>query len=422
MASSKKPSTVYVFLLLCIPLVALLAILLAQPQPRMDWDNDFLPFAKAYMNWNSSNTIDSTATSSSSTNSAQIFSGLTVVITGATSGIGMALAQFFVAKGAAVVAIGRSRSKLDRLSTEIASNDDERRRIIPIVMEMSDLDSVAAGAEKIKQQFKSIDILVCNAGIHYAKSINIFAKGPETKRGLDVSFTVNYLSHFLLTEKLLPLLMASSKPVLLHMSSSYHWGANGLDLKSPDGIAPPPAARPGGGGAVGVLERDARAYSNSKLAQLLHARAVQAVAATSEQHHIRTVSVCPGWVSTQIGGDAGSVGHTILQLLAFPLRDNGWGLASTLRAIFDDDNVKEDFYINSALSEAPHLFPRQFRSNWVADTGLRSLLAVSFANVLLLMQKFFYTARPARSSVESYDMDLAMNLYNWSKEEIKEYL
>lgn len=420
MALNKKQSTGYVLLTLSIAVVALIAILVAQPQPKLDWDKDFLPQAKAYRNGNTS--TDTLATDMN--NAEQIFSGLTVVITGSTSGIGMALAQFMLAKGATVVAVGRSPSKLDQLKTTIATNDDERSRIVPIEMEMSDLDSVARGAEKIKQQFESIDILVCNAGIHYAKNINIFAKGPETNRGLDLSFTVNYLSHFLLTEMLLPTLLSSPKPLLLHMTSAYHWGADGRDLRSPDGIAPPPAARPGGG-AVG-LERDTRAYSNSKLAQLLHARAVVATQTqnhSSSNNHIRAVSVCPAWAATQIGGDAGSIPHKILGLLAFPLQENGWGLASTLRAIVDYDNSKEDFYINCALSEIPHRFPRQFAfPSWVTDSGLRSLLIFNLANILLVTQKFFYSARPARSSVESYDMDLAMNLYRWSKQEVKEYL
>lgn len=422
MASNKTQSTGYVLLTLSIAFVALIAILVAQPQPRLDWDKDFLPQAKAYRNGNTS-----TGTLATDMNNAeQVFSGLTVVITGATSGIGMALAQFMLAKGATVVAVGRSPSKLDKLNTTIATNDDERSRIAPIEMEMSDLDSVARGAEKIKQQFESIDILVCNAGIHYAKNINIVAKGPKTNRGLDLSFTVNYLSHFLLTEILLTTLLSSPKPLLLHMSSSYHWGADGRDLRSPDGITPPPAARPGGG-AVG-LERDTRAYSNSKLAQLLHARAVVATQAqnhssSNKSNHIRAVSVCPSWVATQIVGDAGSLPYKILGLLAYPLQENGWGLASTLRAIVDYDNSKEDFYINCALSETLHRFPRQFAFPiWVTDSGLRSLLMFNLAIILLVTQKFFYSARPARSSVESYDIDLAMNLYRWSKQEVKEYL
>ena len=423
MTSNKKQSTGNVLVLLSIAFVALIAVLIAQPQPKLDWEKDFLPQANAYRHRDTSTgTI-----ANDSSNAEMVCSGLTVVITGATSGIGMALAQFMLAKGATVVAVGRSPSKLDQLHTNMATNEDERSRIVPVVMEMSDLDSVARGAEKIKQQFDSIDILVCNAGIHYAKSVNIFAKGPETNRGLDVSFTVNYLSHFLLTEKLLPELLSSPKPLLLHMTSSYHWGADGRDLESPDGIAPPPAARPGGG-AVG-LERDTRAYSNSKLAQLLHTRAVVADqsendnSSSSSSSSIRAVSVCPAWVATQIGGDQGSVPHKILELIAYPLQGNGWGLASTLRAIVDYDNANEDFYINSALSEMPHRFPRQFAfPRWVTDSGLRSLLIINLANILLMTQKFFYTARPARSSVESYDMDLAMNLYRWSKEEVKEYL
>ena len=406
-----KHSNKYPLLLLAVPLVAIIATLLALPQPKLHWEKDFLPLASIYMN-RTQRSIQLNQ------NHEQIFSGLVVAITGATSGIGMALAQFFLAKGATVIATGRSESKIMQLKARLAdNNEDMQARFVPIIMEMSELDSVARGAELIKKTFEKIDVLICNAGIHYAKSMHAkdYSEGPKTTRGLDVSFTVNYLSHFLLTEKLLPVLLASEKPLLLHISSTYHMASDGRDLESRNG-EPPRASRPSKSGIIGFF-RDTRAYSNSKLAQVLHARAIQLIMGSS----IRAVSVCPAWAATQIGGDSGSLGYHILQKLAYPLHDNGWGVASTLQAIFDYDNTDQDFYANSSISKAGYFLSRLLPS-WFGDTGLRMLLTINLANALLLMQKFFPMAGPVRSSVESYDMKLARNLYAWSKEEIKEYL
>ena len=385
-------------LLLCIPLVVVIAVVLAYPQPKLDWEKDFLPMARGYVN--TENPDD------------QVLKGLTVAITGATSGIGKALTQFLVGKGATVVAMGRSAAKLEELTQETTGGGN----IVPITMELTDLNSVANAADEIKQQFESIDVLVCNAGMHYTKGMNIFDKDywklPETKHGHDISFTVNYLSHFLLTEKLLPALAKSPKPLLLQMSSSYHWGADGRDL-DPIGGMLPSAAKPGG---PTWLFSNSRAYANSKLAQILHARALR-----TQHSFLRTVSVCPAWAATSIGGDPGSLTHTSMSYLAYPLEDNGWGLASTLRALLDYDNDTEDFYINTGLSRlGPYLlvFP-----HWMTDTGLRILITDTFAiGVMLFLQKFFHTASPAPSSVESYDMELGMRLYHWSKEKVKEYL
>lgn len=451
------------------------AIILGQPQPKVNWEKEIIPLARAYMN------NGDHATTSATTTTAKILSGLTVVVTGATSGIGKALTLWLVSRGATVIATGRSKSKLNQLlqdavgvsSPSSDTGDLGDGRIVPIMMEMSDLDSVAAGVDQIKTRFDSVDIVVCNAGMHYSKGIFRDLLSPDywtrttspvTKQGLDVSFTVNYLSHVLLTEKLLPELNHSAthnshrRPVVVHLSSSYHWGADGRDLDPVGGHSPIASQRAKiAGTVVPSTFRNSLAYSNSKLAQILHARALrhylqqqgQEAGISGNSSWLRTVSVCPAWVATSIGGDEGSVGHMILALLAFSLDDNkdktssGVGLASTLRAMFDgsrtntsdsstmiggnidaynNDDV-DDFFINSNLSKLPYSFPYQYAfPTWVTDIGLRTLVTDGFAIFLLLFQKPYHTASPARSSVESYDMDLAMRLYNWSKEVIKEYL
>lgn len=95
-------------------------------------------------------------------------------------------------------------------------------------------------------QFPSIDFLVNNAGIHYGapwKSHEIDIASPT--KGYDKCFVTNYLSHFLLTEKLLPALEKSKikSPRVIQISSTYHWLSDGFSLAPTDESTTPLAAR-----------------------------------------------------------------------------------------------------------------------------------------------------------------------------------
>jgi NAD(P)-dependent dehydrogenase (short-subunit alcohol dehydrogenase family) len=448
-SAKQQRSVGSILLVLSVLLVAATAIFLKQPQPRWDWDTDFLPLARELMVTNHDNADH------------EILKGLTVMVTGATSGIGKALTLLLTSKGATVIATGRSKFKLEQLLSEVLTSAGESRSrtnpellLVPVIMEMSNLQSVSDAADEIKSMFPSIDILVCNAGMNYFKGFNFLSAdfwsylsstdSLQTAFGHDLAFTVNYLSHFLLTDKLLPQLLSNTAdgqvvdddtnnkavginkrlPMVLHMTSSYHWGSDGRELESLtlDGTStkmPPLAAQPRGGS---WWWRGPRAYTNSKLAQILHGRALQ----QQQGDKLRNVFVCPAWVATSIGGDHGSWAHTSLSLLAYPLGDSGWGLQSTLRALFDDRQGiidGEDFYINSYLSKLPYHMPLQSAfPAWFAETGLRDTWAQVFTTMLLTFQRFYPASISTRSSVESYNMTLAMNLYDWSKDEVKAFL
>lgn len=95
----------------------------------------------------------------------QRFVGKTVIVTGASSGIGAGIARRFAAEGANVVAAARRQDRLDQLAAEIGVN-----RVLPIVTDVTqpgDLqEMVRAGAER----FGGIDVLVSNAGYGMVKS------------------------------------------------------------------------------------------------------------------------------------------------------------------------------------------------------------------------------------------------------------
>jgi len=142
------------------------------------------------------------------------------------------------------------------------------------------------------------------AGIHDGLDIKkmLGLSNEPSPQGFDRVFTVNYLSHFLLTEKMIPLLQKSADARVVQVSSSYHWGVDGSDLlPGPHGESPI-ASRPGGSHGL-VLFRSQRSYANSKLAQIYHARAFKRY--HPDLTNIRLISICPAWVGTSIAGQPG---------------------------------------------------------------------------------------------------------------------
>lgn len=142
----------------------------------------------------------------------------TIVITGATNGIGASTAHALAKKDYHLILTGRSESKLAAMQQEIARESDNDH-IETVWMPQDELSRVNAGAEEILNKTNQIDVLINNAGA-------IFTDYSETKDGIESSFGVNHLSHFLLTEKLLPALKSSHNARIINVASEAHRGAN----------------------------------------------------------------------------------------------------------------------------------------------------------------------------------------------------
>jgi NAD(P)-dependent dehydrogenase (short-subunit alcohol dehydrogenase family) len=87
--------------------------------------------------------------------------GKTAVVTGASRGIGAAIAQEFVAHGVDVAILARDRSALERLSDKLATGE---RKAVPVVVDLADSVALAAAVETARAELGQIDILVNNAG------------------------------------------------------------------------------------------------------------------------------------------------------------------------------------------------------------------------------------------------------------------
>lgn len=141
-------------------------------------------------------------------------SGKTIVITGATDGIGKALAQMTWKSGASLVLHGRNPQKLEALLLSLGEGLPEQTTMT-VKADFSRLQDVQEMAAQILNDVGKIDVLVNNAGLYPSARI-------ITEDGFEECSQVNYLSPFLLTNLLRPLLIKSAPMRIINLSSIGH--------------------------------------------------------------------------------------------------------------------------------------------------------------------------------------------------------
>lgn len=122
-------------------------------------------------------------------------SGQVVVITGATSGLGLAAARQMAANGATVVLVGRDAAKTARVRDELAAATGSDR-LETVVADLSELDAVEAAAATISKRHDRVDVLVHNAGA-------LDDERRDTSAGIERTVAAQVLGPFLLTARLL---------------------------------------------------------------------------------------------------------------------------------------------------------------------------------------------------------------------------
>lgn len=163
----------------------------------------------------------------------------TILITGATDGLGRALAAELAAEGATVLVHGRDDRRGEATLQEIGGRASWYRA------DLSSLAETRALAEAVRADHPRLDVLVNNAGIG--------TDGPrqESADGHELTFQVNYLSGYLLTRLLLPTLIASAPARIVNVSSLGQQAIDFDDVMITRGYT------------------GTRAYCQSKLAQIL---------------------------------------------------------------------------------------------------------------------------------------------------------
>jgi NAD(P)-dependent dehydrogenase (short-subunit alcohol dehydrogenase family) len=142
--------------------------------------------------------------------------GKTVLITGATDGLGKLVAFRAAKAGARLILHGRNQAKGERLLEQIRSVT-ANENLYYCNADFASLQQVKALSLKIKEEHPQLHVLINNAAIGGGPKGN--SKRELSADGLELRFAVNYLAHFLLTQNLLPLLKKSDPARIVHVSS-----------------------------------------------------------------------------------------------------------------------------------------------------------------------------------------------------------
>lgn len=198
-------------------------------------------------------------------------SGTTILVTGASDGIGAEAAKTLAASGATVLVTGRSADKLRPIAEAVGT--------APLVADYSRLDDVRRLAKEVKERTDTLDILLNNAG-------GTFAPSKTTPDGHEPNFQINHLAPFLLTNLLRPNLAAAGTSLVVNTSSignlMGHVVLNDLDRTR-------------------RRSSEARAYGSGKLMNILFTRGI---AQRWANDGVISAAVHPGAVGSSFGRDS----------------------------------------------------------------------------------------------------------------------
>jgi retinol dehydrogenase 12 len=140
--------------------------------------------------------------------------GKICLVTGATAGIGKVTATALAAQGAMLVINGRNKQKTEATVQQIIS-ETGNQSVQSSLADFSDLQQVRDLAAAFKQRYSHLDVLVNNAGAFFNSRI-------DTPYGVEITFLVNHLAPFLLTNLLFDTLKASPSARIVNVSSEGH--------------------------------------------------------------------------------------------------------------------------------------------------------------------------------------------------------
>lgn len=214
--------------------------------------------------------------------------GKTCLITGATSGIGKETALALGKLGANVVFTTRDEQK-GKITRKELIDRSGNANIEFLFCDLSSLQSVKECSEKFRSGHSRLDVLINDAGTWERER-------KLSKDGIELTFAVNHLAHFLLTNRLLDILKASAPSRVIGVSSGLHGGTINFE-------------------DIGFEKkfRGLSAYRQSKLAVLLFtkelARRLQGTSVTAN-------CLMPGIVNTGLSRHSGVVSRTVFRLIS----------------------------------------------------------------------------------------------------------
>jgi len=272
--------------------------------------------------------------------------GKVCLVTGATDGIGKVSARVLAEMGAKVIIVGRNHEKSAAVLTELKSVSGNES-IDLLIADLAVMQEVRDLAEQVIRRYDCLDVLLNNAG-------GYFAKHEITSDGLEMTFALNHMSYFLLTNKLMELLHSSAPSRIVNVSSNAHYGVD-IEFDNLNG------------------EQDYKAwkaYQKSKLANVLFTyELLKRVPAD-----ITVNCLHPGFVATNFGNNNGGFVSPVLKI------------AKRISAIDPEEGAKTSIFLCSS------------------------------PEVEEVSGKYFFKCQPKTSSRESRNMDTAKRLWQISSD------
>lgn len=320
--------------------------------------------------------------------------------------------------GATVIIASRTLSKChDTISALKAAHPGSRGTLVAQALDTSDLTSVAAFATWFTNSYKSLNILLCNAGIMYATNmVRATAEAPlRSPQGYDLAYATNYLGHFQLIHALLPVLEVSSGRVV-SIASTVHFQSSGEALhpvtSSFNAKEPPmPAAARSDDFS---FEHWVNAYGNNKLSQVLMTQEMQR---RYGKKGVTFVCVCPGFTATDMVPKR-PIGRMLYKLF-YSARA---ATLAPLHACLSNELAGGEFITNFTTflldTQAGQSILYAIFSLPKARDSFVGLLSIW----IILTQNSSYGAHKALLSREGRDVNLARELYEWSLTTVKKYM
>ena len=282
--------------------------------------------------------------------------GKTVLVTGATAGIGLETARELANMGATVIGVSRNAQKCADVAKQIRTQTGNPD-VEYLVGDLSLLHDVRKVTDEFRSRYNHLEVLVNNAGAFYQQR-------QVTSEGFEMTFALNHLNYFLMTVQLLDLLHASAPSRIINVSSDAHKAAK-LNLDD--------------------LQMEKKysgwmAYANSKLVNILF---TYELARRLEGSNVTVNTLHPGFVASNfaLNNDQGVVGKVVVSLFK-PLRN--------LFAVSVEKGAETPIYLASSPAVA----------------GVSG--------------KYFVNKQPVASSTLSYDKELAQRLWQISEHLIEQ--